>query len=545
MSTTIINTTINDIAQDNELFLEFSNILQAYSANIVAEAERNLFKVKVTKRNVLFELYLNSFEEGHNRQWQNCSCCRSFFRRYGGLVTINPETGTTKSVLWNEEIVPEQYKAGVKLLRNIVESAAISEVFYTTDKRLGVVEAGGFNHFTMLTNGMMTNIGIAPTAGAASAISQERFKIFKRHLSLFKYTAVKATCDLFKTHADLKMYESARNNVIWLEDFMLNKVSHAKKIADNFAWYAVATQSIGRTSFANTVIGKFIDNIHCGNPLKYTISEFKAMTRPDVYMRPQAPPSAGNVEVAEKLFKELGITSASKRRYLRFDEIINFVWKPKEIVQTKETDERMFGNVKTKVDKEKQSTVLGIIDGGKMTWSRFMSTVLPTVDKLHSILQYNTKYSISFYVTASDKDSNPIFKYDSLEKRNQISKYAHRDGCSANTINLENNVEIEILGITHLPEGMLSDTPENSYVLILKGAKETKKVGLGIFPETLRSELYPVRATIEAFSNAGEIENIGDSIAGLSVYLNHDNINYVLIATVDGIRTKYLIDRFL
>lgn len=37
------------------------------------------------------------------RQHYNCNCCRRFIQKYGGLVSIDPSTGATSSVLWQPQ----------------------------------------------------------------------------------------------------------------------------------------------------------------------------------------------------------------------------------------------------------------------------------------------------------------------------------------------------------------------------------------------------------------------------------------------------------
>jgi hypothetical protein len=50
---------------------------------------------------------------------------------------------------------------------------------------------------------------------------------------------------------------------------------------------------------------------------------------------------------------------------------------------------------------------------------------------------------------------------------------------------------------------------------VLDGVKDSQgeKVGLGMFPEHLISELHSVRRTIEAHSNSGKLEGLADATA--------------------------------
>ena len=43
-------------------------------------------------------------------------------------------------------------------------------------------------------------------------------------------------------------------------------------------------------------------------------------------------------------------------------------------------------------------------------------------------------------------------------------------------------------------------------ILVIDRARDSQNASLAIFPETLRSDLHAIRATVEAFSKAGKLE---------------------------------------
>ena len=82
-------------------------------------------------------------------------------------------------------------------------------------------------------------------------------------------------------------------------------------------------------------------------------------------------------------------------------------------------------------------------------------------------------------------------------------------------------------------------------VLILEGAVDTGRgQGNALFPETLRSELLPVRATIEAYSKSAEISGREfASACGLAIGDRGTNGAPIRVTT-DGKTMDYVIDRW-
>lgn len=74
-------------------------------------------------------LWLNSLP-ADRRQTYNCSCCRHFIYKYGGLVTIDEE-GSIDPLLWMADLgsVPEFFKTAVLKADYAVSKAKVTGVF--------------------------------------------------------------------------------------------------------------------------------------------------------------------------------------------------------------------------------------------------------------------------------------------------------------------------------------------------------------------------------------------------------------------------------
>ena len=60
-----------------------------------------LFQTKVD-RDKIWEVYLVAFEDPVKRQENNCNCCKSFLRQYGGIVWSYPTRCPDYPILLNK-----------------------------------------------------------------------------------------------------------------------------------------------------------------------------------------------------------------------------------------------------------------------------------------------------------------------------------------------------------------------------------------------------------------------------------------------------------
>src|SRR5689334_9402588 len=62
----------------------------------------------------LFEAFLAALPE-HERQQHDCSACRHFIQRFGGVVRIDSE-GRLIPAMWNTGIVPQDYAGAIAVM---------------------------------------------------------------------------------------------------------------------------------------------------------------------------------------------------------------------------------------------------------------------------------------------------------------------------------------------------------------------------------------------------------------------------------------------
>jgi hypothetical protein len=533
-----------------DMFDTLNDVVAEYAQTQIHLAKGVVFKVMLDQRNRLFDMYLNEVEKTTDRQWHNCACCRNFLRRFGGLVTMDPETGVTKSLLWNEAIVPEMYVGAITELRKIVEKATVDSVFYPQrgHSNLGVPEAGGFNHFAVSIKGLRLDNGEAP--------SYNNVKTLSEHLDFFTPETLKQAKAYFTHDKQLSNQVRDRENLEWFAG-LAGQVRAEKntELSKNIIWYAVATESPGRLVYKNNVVGVFMQALQGGEDFEVAKRQFSKMAAPENRMRPTVAPTANKLAIAEKIFADLNLASAMRRRYLRIDEIRNFSWKP-TVKTAPEKPVGLFAHIVAK-DAPKLSDK-PIIDGGNMSWKRFVEEVMPKAMSMSVILR-SQQYAFGSFTTAVDPDAEPLLRWDKKEERNPVSSYAHTNGLTPLQAGLDTNVDIPVLmvipsefhltkqitigtevGVNPVFEEATNALPQ---VVIVKGGdrmRSGKGGGLAIFPENLRPELFEVRQVIEAFSNAGSLEEPENGFSG--IHMNGNSPTLFSVETEDAM-VRVLVDR--
>ena len=79
---------------------------------------------------------------------------------------------------------------------------------------------------------------------------------------------------------------------------------------------------------------------------------------------------------------------------------------------------------------------------------------------------------------------------------------------------------------------------------MIDGARDSRNASLVIFPETLRSDLHSVRATVEAFSKAGKLVGVEEASANGLLLSKGSTWNAQLRVTSSGSQQTYRLDRW-
>lgn len=512
----------------------YSSYIQRMSARVykIIESGQPVFK---TSTQDLFTVYLDTLPQ-EDRQYHNCSCCRHFINRFGGLVTISDD-GITSSLMWEAEEAPDYYRPVVTALRNKVNRAGVVSPFLSSDEEWGEFQTGHWTHFAVRQPRSARFFSKLMTAGQKMAEKREDFKNVSRALSEFTKPMVAQALKLCNTDS-LYRSEKVLGNAQWLHD--LHEKMEKASMSRNVLWKEVALAPAGFCHVRSSMIGTLLEDIAAGMDYDTVARRFKDKMHPLQYQRPQAAPTAGNIKRAEEIVEKLGIAKSLERRFATLADIQQWVWVPKEVELTKA--EGVFGHLKPK---DSQAVADMKVPPVVMTWDKFSRTALMDAERIQFYVRPG-RGPFTALVTAVHPDAPPILLWDQEEHRNPVSTYVWNSGSPCEQWGLKPGW-VDVTGITKRPHMWSGEYPNQTtgVIFLLKGATESRNGGLALFPEILKSELREVRSVIEAHSRSAEIADMRYGNAnGVGFDQGKTGFEYLLRVTSKGQTVDYKLDRW-
>src|SRR5215212_577591 len=139
MTTTTSSTSIDDERTYRDLL---QNVQNRLVTNVAGNAP--LFTTDTTELYTLFLDALPASERQHN----NCSACRQFVNRYGGLAVIDAD-GNTQSAVWHPDDAPMLYQPSIAAMNQAIKRAKITGVFYNALTVWGQPVTGPWHHLAV------------------------------------------------------------------------------------------------------------------------------------------------------------------------------------------------------------------------------------------------------------------------------------------------------------------------------------------------------------------------------------------------------------
>lgn len=496
------------------LFATLARAVRGSVERALAAGGGKLFSVETAG---LYELYLNEFPEAL-RQQHRCACCRGFFRRYGGLVTLT-DRGVARSALWD---VQDAELSGtmavvvlgpiVAALRREVEARRVVRQQAWRESILGTPELGGFEHLAFRVPAMklpehrterqhMAALveDHRTLSRAATEMAPEHVKTAVALLEAGSLDRAEALLPMGRFLQGLQERLAAAKSMGRKRD-PIDLERHHSARRDAIVWQAVGQASPGWCSPRGSAFGALVEDVAAGRHTPSLARAHAARVTPERYQRPQALPTAGNRQLAERRVAELGLAPALRRRPMALEEAITF-WTP---AREAPAAGGVFAAVRTKHDPPVGPTEL---TAGRvtMTLAKFTRDVLPKARSMR--LQLKAWGNYGALTTAVDPEAPPLLKWDRYDLRNPGALYLYVSGSASFDWGLGHGGWATVLGLTRHPSAWYGGHAASELVMfVLEGAADQKKSGLGLFPQDLRTELFEVRATLEAFSQAGALD---------------------------------------
>ncbi|WP_295622168.1 hypothetical protein [Chamaesiphon sp. GL140_3_metabinner_50] len=501
----------------------------------------NLFTTATTN---LFQIFLEALPADF-RQHHTCNSCRQFVDRFGGIVTIDPD-GKTIPVMWNPELVPDVYAPAVTKLSSVVASAAIDNVFLSDLRTWGTPVTGNWEHIAIVpSQDLVFESTNFYTIYQIVAQKQQDYQMLLRGLADFPLEVAKQASSLL-SNATLYRSSACIGIAKWFLDLHQQRQSaRNSRLRENLTWVAVANAPSGFCHIRSGMLGTLLEDIQNGLTFEQIAQKFNAKMNPLQYLRPQAPPKAGNIAQAEKIIEQLQTAGALDRRFAKLEDL-QALWVPHSATPKVES-KGIFGHLQTATTKaQRQIDMPPIV----MTWEKFARTILPNAKSIEYFVP-TSKQPYMALVTAQNPEAPPIIQWDTPEYRNPVTWYFYANGSSPNAWNLRSNAYCNVTAIVLQPS--LWNQPEKfahkgeKAFLILQNVKDKQyQKGAGFFPESLKNEYHSIRSTMEAYAKNAVLKGKDEATAcgiGLQKGGSWDSI-LLRVTTRDNLQVKYQLDRW-
>lgn len=489
----------------------------------------------------LFDIYLDALPIPL-RQEHMCSACRRFMLHYGHLVTID-DAGQQHAVMWKPAGVLWPYRAAFEALKRAVEGARVTSVFHASETTWGTPLTGNWSHMAVEPPAALVYRAGALTAPQAMAVSRENVRNVAAALKDFTRPMLAEALRVLEADA-LERAEKFVGPVRWLLDLQARPQN---RNGENLLWRAIATAPEGFCHPRASVIATLLEDIAAARPFADVRRRWRAKVGPLQLQRPKAPPKAGNVEAAEKLFARLGLAASLNRRYARLDEV-RATWWPQAARASHGADsgsqKGVFGHLATAAPRDPPPHPVQL-PRQTLTWVKFEATVLPGIDRL-DVLVPRTQGPFVALTTAADPEAPPIIAWDHADERNPVAWYVYPKGSAPQQWGLEPGWA-RVDAVAPFPN-LWGSRPmpflSEGVVLVVHGARDQNDAGNCLFPEMLKGELHGVRAVIEAYAKSAKLAGRAEASAcGIDVRRN-GSATCVLRALTQNAWAEYLIDRW-
>lgn len=281
------------------------SVQRAYTEMV--RSGKTLFLVDIHGQ-TLWDVYFNAFDEAH-RQENNCSSCRHFIRRLGGLVTVRAD-GTLQT-LWDEGCDDPEYKAPVAVIQSTVSAARVGELCLSVDRRIGVDfnadpkrEGVIWNHFCADLPAALVLKGEA--IGPKQSHARASAEVLLRGVREIAPQAVETVLELI-AQGTLPRGDEYLRTVQGFQAFQAGlKHERNTRLRVNLCW-DMASRDVGLARLNNSSMGTLLNDL--SNPdmsLEDALRRYDAIMAPANYQRPKAPVTSAMIERARALVQEKG-----------------------------------------------------------------------------------------------------------------------------------------------------------------------------------------------------------------------------------------------
>lgn len=529
-------------------FLKFrENIFN--NAKRVEREGHYLFSIS---ENLSYNALLDAFPDEFKQRY-NCQACRAFFKHYSRLVYID-ESNMLQSVMFTgaEKGIFEPFiKNHLQALR---KSKHGLEPYLTQALEWGTPTQEDddhvYNHLWIPANPNHV-IASYDSVGAHRSVVKLKIQTAKSLVEKYNAALVEKAIELCESKV-VPGKDRYMHDLEWLLEIIKAVNAVPRNLQPNALARLAVKAGISFGHINGSLLGSYLEMLKENKDISIIVNFMNRELATDKHKRPTAPPTDQLVETADEYMTKNNLQLSLERRHAGVHEI-PFYWKPADTEdQSKRTG--IFANVKTRQDiKAEEDAVVkqsSVMPGVKMSWVVFKRDVLSTLTEMMLDVQYQV-YPFMGLTTACHPESTPILVWDKPEERNQLSLYTYNELLPPRLMGLEHGKQSAVVGIAVLPH-LMGTTPDEKLnrfgkgdVVIINGCRDARDlVGMGLFPDILRSDLLPFRKVLEAYSNNNFMPEGERNAQGLCI-TEALTVPITFVTTSKaGVKRRYQIDRF-
>ena len=398
--------------------MEFRKMKQAFAENIAAVTAngRPLFEVDINK-DILWDIYLNSFPEGTNplyrkRSTYDCSCCRHFLKTIGGAVYID-DNDVIHSI-FEFDTGSTTFQPVMDALATYVKSKTITDVFLIDQRTIGtdisreLLDDGTvitYDHFFIHTP--TQSIVKSSDIGTLRGRLRDRRNVFKRSLDEITMDAIDIVLELITSNT-LYKGEEWKHAIQTLKGFKVAYMDIPADKKDAYAWRASLAVDDVIGKIRNHSIGVLLVDISLGVDLDDAVRRYERIVAPTNYKRPKAIFTKRMLEDAKKTVSELGYMDSLQRRFATLDDItVNNI-----LFSNRDSAKRIEGDIfdsmmaETKIDPKRFSRV------EEISADKFVTDILPTARDIEVFLENKHSQNMVSLIAPMNKDAKSMFKWN-------------------------------------------------------------------------------------------------------------------------------------
>ena len=372
----------------------------------LAGESTNLFLTNVD-RDLLWETYLNSFEDPTERQEHNCNCCRQFIKNYGNIVGV--VDGKMVSI-WNFETKATDFTSTVKEMNRIALSGKIVNRVVLETHKLGTntskqqTETGviQWDHFYVEAPKELV-CSRSTTIDTALSIHRDLQQVFYRALTEISIDSVETVLELI---AQNSLYKGVEYKDMLTNFLKAKREFDASTDKHTYSWIKSGEVHPSVSKIRNTSIGTLLVDLTEGKELDYAVTAFERMVAPTNYKRPTALVTKRMYDDAEKTITELGYMDSLGRRFATPEDIsVDNV-----IYVNRDTKQAMGVFDQLREDIEVNPKTFSKVE--EVTIDKFLSDVVPTAKSIEVLVENNHLNNLVSLIAPIDETAPSLFKWN-------------------------------------------------------------------------------------------------------------------------------------